>query len=115
MISRAFSNLVKNSAEAGAGNVRIGIKEGMNEATLFVEDDGPGLSSHQVASFLKGRGKSTKRDRYALGLSTVNHVARNHGGKVVYKQSTLGGALFEIRISDNPQILENNTEVMANA
>ena len=61
-------------------------------------DDGPGMKEENIPIYFQGRGNSNKANRQAYGLSSTNHIVRNHGGKLIYKKSELGGANFEIRL-----------------
>jgi signal transduction histidine kinase len=106
LLTRAVSNLLKNAVEAGAHRVVVALEEGgSGEAVIRIEDDGPGLNESEVSLYLVGRGRSSKRDRFAIGLSTVNHIVRSHGGKIIYRRTDLGGACFELRIQDDPKLV----------
>jgi sensor histidine kinase regulating citrate/malate metabolism len=78
---------------------------------IRVEDDGPGIKANELTLFLQGRGQSKKRNRFAIGLSTVNHIVTNHGGRVVYQKSKFGGACFELRLRDELRLTSKNQEV----
>jgi signal transduction histidine kinase len=114
LMTRALTNLIKNAAEAGAKRVDVSVIESDGEIAILVEDDGPGMKPEELSLFLQGRGHSKKHDRFALGLSTVSHVARSHGGKIIGKTSKLGGACFEFRLKDNMRSQNKNREVGKN-
>lgn len=98
LLRRAVSNLVKNALDACESKVQVAVVRTDRETVIQVDDDGPGLSQEAVALYLVGRGKSTKADRQARGLATTNHIARAHGGRIVYRPSILGGGCFEIKL-----------------
>jgi signal transduction histidine kinase len=99
LIRRAVSNLINNALSACKNEVKVILEEGTSgKVQIRVMDDGPGLSQAEAGLFLQGRKKSTKENRQAFGLTAVNHIARLHEGKVIYRQSDLGGACFEIQI-----------------
>lgn len=98
LLGRAVSNLVKNALDACRDQVRVVVQKGVGSTSIQVLDDGPGLPQDQVGLFLQGRARSTKEDRQAYGLAAANHIARIHGGRIIYKKSELGGACFEIRL-----------------
>ena len=99
LMKRAVMNLVKNAIDACREEVRVGITQSAEMAAIQVMDDGCGIPSEDVGPYLKGRKKSTKGDRVAVGLSAVNHIVQSHGGRVLYRPSPLGGACFEVRLS----------------
>lgn len=96
---RVISNLIKNSVEAGANHIIVSMKTDKESVSIWIEDSGVGLPEKDIALYLSGRGRSSKRDRFAIGLSTVNNIVRSHGGRIIYRRSAaLGGACFEVRI-----------------
>ena len=99
LMKRAVTNLVRNAIDACHEEVRVAVTQDASTASIQVMDDGNGIPQEDVGPYLKGRKKSTKGDRAALGLSAVNHIAHSHGGRVLYKLSPLGGACFEVRFS----------------
>ncbi len=97
MLGRAVTNLVANAIESCKGKVEVNVTRD-NNLKILIADDGPGIKEEDVSLFLQGRGKSTKANRAAIGLSSANHIVRMHGGKIIYRQSHLGGACFEIQL-----------------
>lgn len=98
LIQRAVTNLVENAFHAARENVRLTLTPLNLGAVIRVEDDGSGIDEAKLSLYLLGKGRSDKADRPSFGLSSVNHIVRSHGGKVVYRKSPLGGASFEIRL-----------------
>ncbi len=98
MLGRAISNLVVNAIESAKSMVIIAINKIGKEISITISDDGTGIESEQVSLFLQGRGKSTKKNGLGLGLSSANHIIRLHQGKLIYRQSAMGGACFDIRL-----------------
>jgi signal transduction histidine kinase len=98
MLGRAVSNLVSNAIESANNEVTIDVLSHENRVSIKVSDDGNGLKQEDASLHLQGRGKSTKTDRMGIGLSSANHIIRSHGGKIIYQQSMLGGACFEIQL-----------------
>ncbi len=97
-LRRAVSNLVSNAVQACNQNVEVTLLERNDKTIIKIEDDGPGISSENVSAFLQGKGTSTKINRRAYGLASANHIVRLHGGRIIAKKSTLGGACFEVHI-----------------
>lgn len=98
MLGRAISNLVSNAIESANHSVLVEVLKENENVSIKVSDDGKGLSQEEVSLHLQGRGKSTKAERMGIGLSSANHIVRSHGGKIIYKQSSMGGACFEIQL-----------------
>lgn len=98
LLQRAVVNLLENGLEAGRERVEIVLEKVGNQIFIRVSDDGQGLDESQLSIYLQGRGESSKANRPAFGLASVNHIVRSHGGKIVYKRSDMGGASFEIRL-----------------
>lgn len=97
-LRRAVSNLVSNAMQACSQNVEVTLLERNDKVIIKIEDDGPGVSSENVSAFLQGKGTSTKINRRAYGLASANHIVRLHGGRIIAKKSSLGGACFEVHI-----------------
>ncbi|HSR22463.1 MAG TPA: HAMP domain-containing sensor histidine kinase [Candidatus Eisenbacteria bacterium] len=97
-IERALSNLVGNSAAAGAHRVRIRVSRRSGRLRLRVEDDGPGFPPALLPSaferFTRGDAARTRREGGAgLGLAIVAAIVRAHEGTVTADNtSSLGGA-----------------------
>lgn len=98
MLGRAVSNLVSNAIESATNEVIIEVLNSEQNVSIKVSDDGSGLKQEDASLHLQGRGKSTKADRMGIGLSSANHIIRSHGGKIIYQQSLMGGACFEIQL-----------------
>lgn len=101
-LRRAVGNLVSNALDACRSVVRIGVSSaslaGATQVSIFVEDDGQGISQERAGAFLQGKAKSDKPSGTGLGLATANHIVRGHGGRIIVTRSELGGARFEIRM-----------------
>lgn len=98
LLKRALINLIENGSDAAKNQVRLSVDQINDETIIKVCDDGAGMDESDVSLYLQGRGRSSKANRQAFGLSTTNHIIRSHGGKLIYKRSDLGGSSFEIRL-----------------
>lgn len=98
MLGRAISNLVVNAIESAKSMVEIAINRIGKEISITISDDGKGIETEMVSLYLQGRGKSTKKNGLGLGLASANHIIRLHQGKLIYRDSHLGGACFDIRL-----------------
>lgn len=99
-LKRAIINLLENSLEACKKNIEIKVDQNQLFTSIFINDDGSGIKEKNVNIFLDGKGVSSKGERQALGLSSTNHIAKNHRGRLLYQKSNLGGAGFELRLGE---------------
>ncbi|TFH88735.1 HAMP domain-containing protein [Billgrantia azerbaijanica] len=95
---QVLTNLLRNAAQAeGVRRVRLTAREEAGWLTLWVEDDGSGITAHDQAKVFDpffttkpvGQGSG-------LGLSMVHRIINDHGGTIGVFDSELGGAGFEI-------------------
>lgn len=102
-LRQVLTNLVTNSAAAGARTVRIDIvRDGRDRIGLRVADDGPGFPDHLLPSVFDRfvRGTAARSGSGAgLGLSIVRAVATAHDGTVDASNGPpLGGARVTLRL-----------------
>lgn len=80
-LSSAINNLVMNSLEAGASEIRIVAAESAEQLLLDVVDNGKGLDTNMQQKVLEPF-FTTKAQGTGLGLAVVQSVVRNHGGQM---------------------------------
>jgi signal transduction histidine kinase len=97
-LRRAISNLVSNALRASRGTVDVELERMESSVAIRVSDDGLGIDEDDISLHLQGRLQSSEGNRPGYGLPSANHIARLHGGRLIYRRSPLGGACFEIRI-----------------
>lgn len=97
-LEQAVGNLLDNAAHAACSKVRIGADGNVEEARVFVADDGPGVPVEERERIFdpfyttKPVGQGT-----GLGLSVATAVAEDHGGRVeLGEDDALGGARFTL-------------------
>jgi signal transduction histidine kinase len=95
---RLFSNLLRNSFEAGAG--RVEVSAGYENGAIVVDlaDDGPGLSDKARANLFKPFTGSTRKGGTGLGLVIAQDVVKAHGGDIEVVTGADAGARFRIRL-----------------
>lgn len=96
-------NLVGNAAQAVTGHdrrpgqvvLRVG-REG-NEATITVDDNGPGVPA-DIRPRIFEPFFTTRPEGTGLGLATVHQVLAQQGGRIALGESPIGGARFTVRL-----------------
>lgn len=99
LMSRVLDNLLNNALRYSRTTVQVSLLLDGSQATLIVEDDGPGIEAdareHVFEPFVR---LDPSRDRATggcgLGLAIVHSIALAMGGSVVCDESELGGAKF---------------------
>jgi signal transduction histidine kinase len=99
-VTQLIINLVHNAAQAvpSGGTIRITSRSDEGQATLTIEDSGPGIPEHLhnevFTPFFTSKPGGT-----GLGLPIVARIAQSHGGGVTLDRSpTLGGARFTVEL-----------------
>lgn len=99
-LERALYNLLLNACEAASsgGNVQVTIGRSGSSVTIAVSDNGPGIAEeirdklfHPFVSFGKENGTG-------LGLTVVQKIVQDHGGKVLMERSSDARTVFRITI-----------------
>ncbi|TCD19728.1 two-component system sensor histidine kinase RstB [Lelliottia amnigena] len=99
LMERVLDNLVNNALRYSENRLRIRLERNGSEASLSIEDDGPGIAAeerHRVFEpFVR---LDPSRDRATggcgLGLAIVHSISQAMGGHVSCEASDLGGAKF---------------------
>ncbi|EOU9537161.1 two-component system sensor histidine kinase RstB [Cronobacter dublinensis] len=99
LMERVLDNLVNNGLRYSEQRLRIGLSLQGVQATLEVEDDGPGIPEEERSRVFEPFVRlDPSRDRATggcgLGLAIVQSIATAMSGQVSVAQSTLGGAHF---------------------
>lgn len=95
---RVFSNLVRNSRDAGADRVEITARPEKGSIVVDVADDGPGLSDRARATLFQPFAGSAREGGTGLGLVIARDVLKAHGGGIEFVPGADAGALFRIRL-----------------
>jgi len=99
LFEQILANLVLNAADAAgkAGHIRVVLRSDSASIALEVHDDGPGVPVERRATIFKAF-ETTKADGLGLGLLSVRTAAETQGGTVTVGTSSLGGAMFLVRL-----------------
>jgi nitrogen fixation/metabolism regulation signal transduction histidine kinase len=104
LIRRVLANLVENAVQAAeaagrAPAVRIAVARADHAASLFVDDNGPGVAE-EARERIFDPYVTTKEHGTGLGLAIVRKIMLDHGGdvRVAPEASPLGGARFVVTL-----------------
>jgi len=88
-----LGNLLENSAKFARSDIRVKlIPLNGNEISMTIEDDGPGLSDEEIeAARKRGMRLDEQKPGSGLGLSIVEDILKEYGGKLQMGRSDLGG------------------------
>jgi len=98
LLHRVIANLLDNELNHLPASCTVSLKlcENEDNATLVVEDDGPGFASEIGVRMFEQRMKGRESKGHGLGLAFVEAVVRAHGGSVTASNRPEGGALLSI-------------------
>jgi signal transduction histidine kinase len=102
-LHRLTVNLVENALRHTPAGTQIHISTAASngQATLVVEDDGPGVAAELAPTLFERfvRGAGDRGGSFGLGLAIVKAVAESHGGSVALEPTGKGsGARFVVRL-----------------
>ena len=105
-MSRALNNLIKNAICYGNDLVLISATRIKNTIKLSVEDDGVGVNYTERYDIFTPFYRSSEhididKGGSGLGLSIVKLIMEWHNGQVSVKKSALGGANFQLTLSNS--------------
>lgn len=90
-LARVIRNLVDNSlkhlSRQTKRRIELGVKDSPGEATVWVGDNGPGISVTDLpfvfdAFFRADRARNTDTDGSGLGLAIAQRIIKEHGGQI---------------------------------
>jgi signal transduction histidine kinase len=102
-LHRLTVNLLENALRHTPPGTQIRVCTGASDgqATLVVEDDGPGVPPELAPTLFERfvRGAGDRGGSFGLGLAIVKAVAESHGGSVALESAENGGgARFVVRL-----------------
>lgn len=102
-LERAVQNLLVNAKRYGKSQVVLTLQASSDALVIQVEDDGPGIPTHQRDAILQpfvrlDESRSKGRGGFGLGLAIVSRIVSWHRGTIHIDDSALGGARFTIRL-----------------
>jgi len=106
-VHRLTINLLENALRHTPPGTTVRVSTGMDDgqATLIVEDDGPGVPDELAPTIFERfvRGAGDRGGSFGLGLAIVHAVAESHGGTVTLEPTGESkGARFVVRLPAQP-------------
>ena len=98
LLHRAFENLLRNAADAGATEIEISARMETQYALACISDNGPGLSPKALKNLFVPFAGSTRTDGSGLGLPIARELFRVQGGDLVLEHTSPKGACFAVRL-----------------
>ncbi len=100
-LCRAVINILENSIRHGkpAGQVLVRVVQDSDNATVSIEDDGPGIPEADLPYVFErfyrvDKARSRKSGGTGLGLSIVKHIMEAHGASYDLENVEGGGSIF---------------------
>ncbi len=100
LLEELFSNIVENSIQhSDCSKISVSGEKREDECVVIIEDDGKGIPDEDKEKVFDREFKKGESAGSGLGLFMVKNIAESHGGKVEVKDSELGGARFDVRLT----------------
>jgi signal transduction histidine kinase len=106
-ITRALDHLVTNAARHAASVVHVAVTATGDEATVVVDDDGPGIPPARRADVVRrfvrlDEARARDGGGAGLGLAVTADVAAAHGGRLEIGDAPIGGARLTLVLPRTP-------------
>ena len=103
-IERALYNLLLNGCQAARQGtnepkIRISLKEDLDQISLLIADNGPGVSDSVRVTLFQPFVSEGKTSGIGLGLTLAHKIAQEHGGGVTLEESKPGQTVFRISLA----------------
>ena len=99
-LNRIISNILENACKFGE-IIKVKVFTDDKKLIIDIEDDGPGIKNNLKSKifrpfFKQDSARNLNQVGSGLGLSIAKEIIVKSGGKVILKDSRLGGAFFKI-------------------
>ena len=100
LIKRCLNNLIDNAINFSK-NIKVKHQKIKRSVLIFIEDDGPGISSSEYENVFKpfykvDKSRNQTKSSVGLGLSIASDIIRSHGGNIELGKSEMGGLKIKI-------------------
>lgn len=95
---RVFSNLARNSVEAGADTISIGACKLEQRIEIEIADNGSGLPARARENLFRPFEGSAKAGGVGLGLTSARELVRSHGGELSLVSTSEDGTVFMVTL-----------------
>lgn len=105
--NRVLSNLIDNSIEAFAKEIKISLNLSSSKEekllTIYIQDNGHGIPPETISKLLKGESHSSKEKGHGLGLPhAINEIKRKWNGHFCIHSSINIGTTIQIGLPQAP-------------
>jgi signal transduction histidine kinase len=111
-LERAFQNLLLNAFEAVPhenGRVELSARKlSEHEVEIVVRDNGPGIPEDIRGRLFEPFVSSGKQNGTGLGLTVVQKIVQDHGGRITVESTSESGTIFRVVL---PLILEPHQKI----
>ena len=103
-----LGNTMDNAFKWATSKIQINIQSSIltgiskHQLNIIIEDDGPGVEEQLAKKVLERGIRSDERGGSGIGLAISHEIVQAYQGSIEIKKSDLGGALFHIKLSQNP-------------
>ena len=102
-MKRALLNIISNAISYSKTLVEISANKNSSFLNILIEDDGEGIPKNKReevfnAFYRLDESRLSASANTGLGLTIAKDIIQSHGGRILLKQSKLGGLKVEIRL-----------------
>ncbi len=93
LIRRCLNNIIDNSIKYGE-NIIVSLNKNINNITINVEDDGPGIPDKEHENVFKpfykiDKSRGDSKSSVGLGMSIASDIIQSHGGNIRLEKSKI--------------------------
>ncbi len=93
LLRRCLNNFIDNSIKFGQ-NIVVNLKKNVNNISISIEDDGPGIPREEYENVFKpfykiDKSRGESKSSVGLGLSIASDIIQSHGGNIKLEKSEL--------------------------